>query len=60
MTDEDARRGCGFAWLEDISQWELLLYSLRHIQHHTGQLNLILRQVTDSAPRWLREPKHNG
>ena len=29
---------------------ELLLYNLRHVQHHAGQLNLMLRQETDAAP----------
>lgn len=32
---------------------ELLLYNLRHVQHHTGQLNRILRDTTDDAPRWI-------
>jgi uncharacterized damage-inducible protein DinB len=32
---------------------ELLLYDLRHLQHHTAQLNLLLRQRTNSAPRWV-------
>ena len=36
------------------SKMELLLYNLRHVQHHAAQLNLILRQQTDSAPRWVR------
>lgn len=32
----------------------LHLYNARHVQHHAAQLNLILRQVTDSqAPRWI-------
>jgi hypothetical protein len=30
-----------------------MLYNLRHVQHHAAQLNLILRQVTDSAPDWV-------
>jgi uncharacterized damage-inducible protein DinB len=54
MTDEKASRRCGFDWL-DLSVGEMLLYNLRHVQHHTGQLNLILRQKTDSAPRWIRK-----
>ena len=33
---------------------EILLYALRHVQHHTAQLNLLLRQQTDSAPKWVR------
>jgi DinB superfamily len=32
---------------------ESLIYNLRHVQHHTAQLNLILRQETDSAPGWV-------
>jgi len=54
MTEEQANRRCGFSWL-DLSVAELLLYNMRHVQHHTGQLNLILRQKTDSAPRWVRK-----
>ena len=37
------------------SPMELLLYNLRHVQHHAAQLNLILRQQIDSAPRWVRK-----
>jgi hypothetical protein len=37
------------------SMMELLLYNLRHVQHHAAQLNLILRQQIDSAPRWVRK-----
>ena len=32
---------------------ELFLYNLRHVQHHAAQLNLILRQTIDRAPRWV-------
>ena len=48
-----ATRRCHFPWL-DLSFGELQLCSLRHVQHHTGQLNLILRQTTDAAPRWVK------
>lgn len=34
---------------------EILLYNMRHVQHHSGQLNLLLRQEIDQAPDWLRE-----
>jgi hypothetical protein len=54
MTEEKANRRCGFDWL-DISGAEILLYNMRHIQHHAGQLNLILRQKVDSVPRWVRK-----
>jgi len=36
---------------------ELILYNMRHVQHHAAQLNLILRQKTDSAPRWVAKAK---
>ncbi len=54
MSQERANRRCGFDWL-DISVEESLLYNMRHVQHHAGQLNLILRQKIDSAPRWVRK-----
>lgn len=34
---------------------EMILYNMRHVQHHTAQMNLILRQETDSAPGWVRQ-----
>lgn len=37
----------------DLTVAELLLYNMRHVQHHAAQLNLILRQTTDSAPGWV-------
>jgi hypothetical protein len=56
MTDETAQRPCRIPWLE-LSEGELILDNLRHVQHHAAQLNLILRQVTDSAPRWVSTTK---
>ncbi|HMQ47415.1 MAG TPA: DinB family protein [Saprospiraceae bacterium] len=32
---------------------EIILYNLRHVQHHVGQLNLLLRQGTNDAPEWV-------
>jgi len=54
LTEERAGQRCGFDWL-DISVAGILLYNMRHVQHHTGQLNLILRQQVNSAPRWIRK-----
>ena len=54
MTEERTYRRCGFSWLE-LSVAEVLLYNMRHVQHHAGQLHLILRQKTDDAPRWVRK-----
>jgi len=36
---------------------ELLLYNMRHVQHHAAQLNLMLRQAVDSAPGWVAKTK---
>lgn len=52
LTDARAAERCGFA-THDMSVLELHLYNLRHVQHHAAQLNLLLRQRTDSAPRWV-------
>jgi hypothetical protein len=54
LSDEQSGRRCRFDWL-DVSFAEILLISLRHVQHHTAQMNLILRQKTGSAPRWVRK-----
>lgn len=40
-------------WTVEATVLEMLLYNLRHVQHHAAQLNLILRQQTDSAPVWV-------
>jgi len=56
LTDERARERCVFGW-GDVSFLELLLYNMRHVQHHAAQLNLILRQNTDSAPGWVTKTR---
>ena len=53
LTSENVGAPAGFPRL-GLSRIELLLYNLRHVHHHVGQLNLLLRQRTDSAPRWVR------
>jgi hypothetical protein len=52
LTEETARRRFRFEWM-DFTTIELLLYNMRHVQHGAAQLNLIPRQKTDSAPRWV-------
>ena len=36
----------------DYSAFEILLYNMRHVQHHAAQLNLLLRQKLNHAPGW--------
>jgi uncharacterized damage-inducible protein DinB len=54
LTEERARQRCGFHWL-DMTVAESFAYNMRHVQHHAAQLYLILRQKTDSAPRWVSQ-----
>jgi len=42
---------------KNISVLALLLYNLRHVQHHAAQLNMLLRNEINNAPRWVREAK---
>ena len=56
MTEEKAKQPCGFE-RKDFTVAELYLYNMRHVQHHAAQLNLLLRQKIDSAPRWVSQTK---
>jgi hypothetical protein len=51
-------------WIEEPNQMvaggtmhysvlEILLYNMRHVQHHAAQLNLLLRQEINNAPGWV-------
>ena len=42
---------------KDMNLFELLLYNMRHVQHHAAQLNLLLRQEIGEAPRWVSRTK---
>lgn len=53
-------------WVEDFEQGamnysvlEILLYNMRHVQHHAAQLNLFLRQAIDEAPGWVSRAKED-
>ena len=52
LTEERAASICRFS-MGEIPYGELLLDSMRHVQHHTAQLYWILRGETESAPRWV-------
>src|SRR5690349_3626470 len=36
----------------NVTYFEMLLHNMRHLQHHTAQLNLGLRQSINNAPAW--------
>jgi len=48
MTEAWIADPCPFSY-RAMSNGELLLYNMRHVQHHAAQLNLRLRQTTDSG-----------
>lgn len=52
MTDEMANS----RWINDSKNYsiiEILMYNMRHVQHHAAQLNLLLRQEINNAPKWV-------
>lgn len=56
LTDDSMHQPCGTK-RSGLSNVELLLYNMRHVQHHAAQLNLLLRQRIDSAPDWVGKTK---
>ena len=52
LTNKQALERCGFWWYE-LNIGEFLLNNLRHAQHHTGQLTLLLRRRADIGVDWL-------
>jgi uncharacterized damage-inducible protein DinB len=52
MTEAWVANPCPIAF-RAMSNGELLLYNMRHVQHHAAQMNMRLRQETDSAPKWV-------
>jgi hypothetical protein len=44
---------------KDFTIFELLMYNMRHVQHHTAQLNLLLRQHAINPPRWVSRTKES-
>ena len=56
LTDERAAS----RWINEYrnySMLELILYNMRHVQHHAAQLNLLLRQGGYDVPDWVSRTK---
>jgi hypothetical protein len=53
LTAQNTEETCHYRWI-DLTKLEAVLYSLRHVQHHTAQLNLLLRQAGAPVPGWIR------
>lgn len=54
MSAEIAASRAPFSWLAPASVLEVHIYNLRHVQHGTAQLNLMLRQGGVVPPRWVK------
>jgi len=39
----------------NYSVLDILLFNMRHVQHHAAQLNLLLRQKINNAPDWVSQ-----
>jgi uncharacterized damage-inducible protein DinB len=52
LTDNRALERCGFPWYK-LNVGEFLLNNLRHTQHHTGQLVVLLRRHANIGTDWL-------
>lgn len=52
LPGEDLGAESGFEWLP-FRRFELHLYNLRHLQHHTGQLSDRLQSATGAGVRWV-------
>ncbi len=52
ITAATATERSPFPWL-DMTNGDVLLYNMRHVQHHAAQLNLMLRHGGIGAPDWV-------
>ncbi len=41
----------------NYSLLEIFFYNMRHVQHHVGQLNMLLRQSQLDVPKWVSRAK---
>ncbi|MBN8634178.1 MAG: DinB family protein [Anaerolineae bacterium] len=59
LTDEQAYRICTFDWMEPTFL-ELQIYSLRHIQEHAAQLNLVLGEHGVTGQDWVAQARNKA
>ncbi|MEZ4847283.1 MAG: hypothetical protein R3B93_01345 [Bacteroidia bacterium] len=51
--DEIGLHGLCPSIVENYTLLEIIFYNFRHVQHHVGQLNFLLRQKADVAADWV-------
>ena len=59
LTDEQATRICTFPWMEP-SYLELQFYSMRHVQEHAAQLNMILGHRGITGQDWVPKAREDA
>jgi len=40
-------------WPRNYNAFELLMYNMRHVQHHAAQMNMMLRNQINDSPDWV-------
>ncbi len=62
LSDEQTHQPVDFPWIgSPLSFFELLLYTMRHVQEHAAQLNLFLGQhAIAGASDWVSRAKAEG
>jgi hypothetical protein len=56
LTDEQAFHICTFNWIQ-ATYWEMQLYSMRHVQEHAAQLNLMLGENGVTGIDWIAQAR---
>jgi hypothetical protein len=59
LTDEKAHQPCTFDWIE-CNFLELQIYSMRHVQEHASQLNLLLGQHDVPGLDWVPQARNTS
>jgi hypothetical protein len=58
LTDEKASQMCTFDFME-LGFLELQIYTMRHVQEHAAQLNLLLGQNGVTGQDWIAQAREN-
>ena len=56
MTEEEMHSPSPYS-RRGLTVGEMLLYNMRHVQHHAAQVNIYLKQKTGSATEWVGRTK---
>jgi DinB superfamily len=59
LTDEKANQICKFPFME-LGFLELQMYTMRHVQEHAAQMNLLLGQNGIAEPDWVAQARENA